>query len=1241
MPILLNDNLDIKAPRPTDNRYGPYASTAAALAAIPSAQRYIGLTVGVLGVGSLVEEYWFNDGILDTDFVLKAFGSTSDSANAAYAQANAARDQANTARSDANTTFATINTTFGTINTNISTVYSQANAAYDAANNAKVTVYQNSATVATTQKINFINTSTITVVTQNDNGNANVGFIAVGGAAYDQANAAYNAANNAANTVRVSGNSGATLSSKQLNFVNTSTALVTISDSLNGNANISIDVIGGGAIGLAYDQANAAYAQANAARLQANTARSDANTTFATINTTFSTLNTNITTANTQANAARDQANTARNDANTTFATINTTFATINTNTGIVYAQANAAYNEANLKLNLTGGTVSGDLTVQGNLFLTGNATYINVATLKVNDSIIQLSSNSIADALDIGFVGHYSEDSGTTNLHAGFIRHASDNVFYIFDGYPYEPTNNVIDIASANLAWLRANVNAASLLLQGNVVATQANLTLAHNQANSASDQANTARDQANAARDQANTARSDANTTFATINTTFSTINTTFSTLNTNTGIVYAQANAARDQANAAYNQANAARDQANTARSDANTTFATINTTFSTLNTNIGVAYSQANTAYDQANAAYGQANTAYGQANLAYSQANSARDQANTAYDQANNARDQANTARDQANTAYGQANLAYAQANSAANTVRVSQNSGSTLSAKQLNFVNTGNIIISLTDSGDGNANVYLYTSNVGGETVIGIESNTLTAQATVFYLSQNVYNINRLSVSKNGLRLIPSTHYTLANNNEVTLTSTAEINDEVLFEYFYDISGIIDWIVAYDQANAAYNQANSAYNAANNAKVTVFQNSASAVTTQNINFVNTSTITVSVENIGGNANVGFIAVGGAAYDQANAAYNQANNAANTVSVSANGGSTLSARKLNFVNTSTIAVSVTDPGSSNANIQFEVLSGGYSIINSDVFSANGACTQFTLTYNSDTDRTFVYIDGVSQKPEIDYQVAVKNLSFNVAPPANTTIEVRTVTSLGNITNVTSISSDQFVGNGACTQYTLSTSSLTTNSVFVFVDGVTQVPSSDYTISGNVITFTSAPENGGAIEVRSLSGLQLFQYSNSIVEGSTTLKVSESKLELFSNGFSTANDSISRTYLLRGTTTDGNEKEILLSNGSRIPVSTNTTVFYTADIVGRRTDATGESAGYYVKGVVDDYSGSVADIGTLYEVVVAEDDVDWSVDARADDTNNTINIYVTGETAKTIRWTAVVKTVEVAG
>ena len=251
-------------------------------------------------------------------------------------------------------------------------------------------------------------------------------------------------------------------------------------------------------------------------------------------------------------------------------------------------------------------------------MFLNGNTTFINVATVRVNDSIIQLSTNSIADVVDIGFVGQYSDNGGTTNLHAGFIRQASDNVFYVFDGYGPNPSNNVIDVASANLATIRANINAASLFINGNTVATQANLTIAHNQANDAYGQANTGRGTANDAYAQANAG--------------------------------YTQANTARTTANDAYAQANAGYAQANTARTTAND------------------AYGQANTAYGQANAAYGQANTARTTANDAYAAANTSGTNALNAYGQANAAYSQANTSHGQANAAYAQANAAYADAN---------------------------------------------------------------------------------------------------------------------------------------------------------------------------------------------------------------------------------------------------------------------------------------------------------------------------------------------------------------------------------------------------------------------------------------------------------------------------------------------------------------------------------------------------------------------------------------------
>ena len=129
---------------------------------------------------------------------------------------------------------------------------------------------------------------------------------------------------------------------------------------------------------------------------------------------------------------------------------------------------------------------------------------------------------------------------------------------------------------------------------------------------------------------------------------------------------------------------------------------------------------------------------------------------------------------------------------------------------------------------------------------------------------------------------------------------------------------------------------------------------------------------------------------------------------------------------------------------------------------------------------------------------------------------------------------------------------------------------------------------------------------------------------------------------SSDHYTKQYVLSGTTTDATETELFVRGApnERIPVATDTTIFYDISFVARRTDATGESAGFELKGVVDNFAGTVADVGDLYEILVASDNTNLLVEASADDTNDSIKISVTGEASKTFRWTAVVKTTEVA-
>ena len=68
--IELSAGIVVGANKPVDAKFGPYASTAAALADIGTTLRYKGLTVGI-ETGGQVVEYWFRDGVANADLVEK------------------------------------------------------------------------------------------------------------------------------------------------------------------------------------------------------------------------------------------------------------------------------------------------------------------------------------------------------------------------------------------------------------------------------------------------------------------------------------------------------------------------------------------------------------------------------------------------------------------------------------------------------------------------------------------------------------------------------------------------------------------------------------------------------------------------------------------------------------------------------------------------------------------------------------------------------------------------------------------------------------------------------------------------------------------------------------------------------------------------------------------------------------------------------------------------------------------
>ena len=107
---------------------------------------------------------------------------------------------------------------------------------------------------------------------------------------------------------------------------------------------------------------------------------------------------------------------------------------------------------------------IADDVTTN-NLTVNGTTTTVNSITYVVVDPLLQLAdSNEQSDVVDIGFIGHYSPDGGTTKEHTGFFRDASNSEFYIFNGLQ-DPAldstvpTNVVDRSGTGFALATLNV--------------------------------------------------------------------------------------------------------------------------------------------------------------------------------------------------------------------------------------------------------------------------------------------------------------------------------------------------------------------------------------------------------------------------------------------------------------------------------------------------------------------------------------------------------------------------------------------------------------------------------------------------------------------------------------------------------------------------------------------------------------------------------------------------------------
>ena len=203
------------------------------------------------------------------------------------------------------------------------------------------------------------------------------------------------------------------------------------------------------------------------------------------------------------------------------------------------------------------------------------------------------------------------------------------------------------------------------------------------------------------------------------------------------------------------------------------------------------------------------------------------------------------------------------------------------------------------------------------------------------------------------------------------------------------------------------------------------------------------------------------------------------------------------------------------------------------------------------------------------------------------------------------------------------------------------VDVFKNGVKLSQGTDYTAtSGTGIVLATGAVAGDLIECVGYNTTALSSSIDTLVPSQT----GNSGKYLTTNGTTvswSATSVYSNQYVLTGVTTNATETEIFVNNvtNSRIAATLNKNTFYTIDVVARETSGGSNYGVFTLKSAAKNAAGTVSDLGTVYEVVVARSSTGINIDARADNTNDSINFYVTGLAGVTLVWSAVVNTVEV--
>lgn len=147
---------------------------------------------------------------------------------------------------------------------------------------------------------------------------------------------------------------------------------------------------------------------------------------------------------------------------------------------------------------------------------------------------------------------------------------------------------------------------------------------------------------------------------------------------------------------------------------------------------------------------------------------------------------------------------------------------------------------------------------------------------------------------------------------------------------------------------------------------------------------------------------------------------------------------------------------------------------------YGAYDVQALTPNSSTTTFVLDYAvGSAASVMVFYGGVYQIPGVAYSISGggSSITFSEAPTTGTTL---TLVYLGHQLTIArtagqETSTQSFTGDGSTTNFTLTDPPVINSGIIVFIDGIQQQLTTNFTVSGSTLAFTSAPDTSADIDV----------------------------------------------------------------------------------------------------------------------------------------------------------------------